>query len=503
MTDDDRPQVPLPCVVVLVGPSGSGKSTWAAAHFSPDEIVASDRLRAVVGRGEDDLEATDDAFALLDRILEQRSRRRLTTIVDTLGLDALRRSPDREVAAAHGLPCVAVGFDVSAAECRARNRERAHRVPAAALSHQLKAWAAAREQLDEEGFDLVLRPTSVRLVPERLKASAPLAVVQRERPSGLRFGLQIPSFEWPGGPGALAERLRAVAEAAETAGFESIWVMDHVRQIPQIGRDWDAMPESYTTLAWLAALTTTVRLGTMVTAITYRNIAHLGKIVATLDVLSGGRAVCGLGAAWYEREHKAYGWAFPPLSERYALLEDALQLLPLLWGPGAPSFEGRVLRVPEAICYPRPLAGRVPLLVGGGGERRTLRLVARYADACNLLGEAPVVRHKLDVLRRHCLAVDRDFNDIEVTHLSTTLVAPDRASLGGLVDRLRPRGVGADQFAARVNAGTVDDQIGRFRELADAGVSLAVVSLPDLGTTDAIDRFAPVITAFPARPARP
>ena len=178
--------------------------------------------------------------------------------------------------------------------------------------------------------------------------------------------------------------------------------MDHFRQIPQIGRAWEDFLESYTTLAYLAACTDRVRLGALVTGITYRNVAHLGKIVSTLDVLSGGRAVCGLGLAWFEAEHAAYGWEFPSVGRRYAMLEDALRLLPVLWGPGSPAFRGRVLTVPEAMCYPRPLQERIPIIVGGGGERRTLRLAARYADAANVFGDAATVRHKAAVLTEHC-----------------------------------------------------------------------------------------------------
>jgi alkanesulfonate monooxygenase SsuD/methylene tetrahydromethanopterin reductase-like flavin-dependent oxidoreductase (luciferase family) len=152
--------------------------------------------------------------------------------------------------------------------------------------------------------------------------------------------------------------------------------------------------------------------------------------------------------------------------------------------------------VPEAICYPRPLQARVPLLVGGSGERRTLALVARHADACNLGGDASVVARKLDVLRHHCLTEGRRFEDIEVTHLSTALVGADRAHLSGLVEQLRPRRRSPEQFAAQVGAGTVQDQIGRYRSLADAGVQLAVVSLADLGDIEALTRFEPVIEAF-------
>ena len=159
---------------------------------------------------------------------------------------------------------------------------------------------------------------------------------------------------------------------------------------------------------------------------TFRNVAHLGKIVATLDVLSGGRAVCGLGAGWFEAEHAAYGIPFPPARERLDLLEDALRLLPLLWGKGAPAFEGRRISVPEALCYPRPLQEHVPILVGGSGQRRTLRLVAQYADACNLQGEPDAVRAALAVLHRHCADVGRDPAEIEVTHLSTIRIGSRR-----------------------------------------------------------------------------
>jgi F420-dependent oxidoreductase-like protein len=272
--------------------------------------------------------------------------------------------------------------------------------------------------------------------------------------------------------------------------------MDHFLQIPQAGREWDPMLDSYTTLGYLAAATERVRLGTMVTGITYRNIAHLGKIIATLDVLSGGRAVAGLGAAWHEREHNVYGWDFPPLRERFALLEDALELLPLLWGPGSPPFKGRCVEIPEAICYPRPIQEHVPILIGGSGERRTLRLVAQYADACNLFGDAGNVRRKLEVLHRHCADLDRDPTEITVTQLSTALVGRDPDQVNETVERIRPKSVPAEAFAARVNAGTVDDHIGRFRQLAEAGVQTAIVNMPDLDDTAPLERFADVIASF-------
>jgi F420-dependent oxidoreductase-like protein len=497
-------RLPFPALVVLVGPSGSGKSTWAASQFRPDQVVSSDGLRALVGEGEHDQRAGKDAFDVLDLVVERRLKRGLLTVVDSLALDAKRRAAYRAVAARFGVPCVAVGFDVPADVCRARNRGRAGRppVPSKVVSEQLKTWTGVRARLAEEGFDAVHlvgaseEPPPVRIVPAVLTDAPAWRRRQQEEPVALDFQLQIPSYTWEGGPAELAGRLAAIAEAAEAAGFTGLWVMDHFLQIPMMGPEWHDMLDSWTTLAFLAAHTSTVRLGTLVTGVTYRNVAHLGKIVATLDVLSGGRAVCGLGAAWFQKEHHAYGFAFPPARERLDLLEDALQLLPLLWGPGSPSFTGRVVSVPEATCYPRPLQERVPLLVGGSGEKRTLRLVAQYADACNLFGDAATVRHKVAVLHEHCAAVGRSPADVRVTHLSTSLTASSEAELSSLVDRLRGDRVSPEAYAARVNAGTVDDQIGRFRELADAGVQTAIVSLPDLSSPEPVERFAEVIAAF-------
>jgi F420-dependent oxidoreductase-like protein len=294
----------------------------------------------------------------------------------------------------------------------------------------------------------------------------------------LDFGLQISRFDWEGHPATTARALADVARAAEAAGFTSLWLMDHVLQIPQVGREWEDMLESHTTLGYLAALTERIRLGTLVTGITYRNVAHLAKIVATLDVLSGGRAMCGVGAAWFEREHRLYGWDFPPLRERFARLEDALELLPLMWGPGAPRFEGRTTVVEEATCYPRPLQEHVPILVGGSGERRTLRLVAQHADACNLFGGPEVVRRKVGVLHDHCAAVGRDPADVAVTHFAPARVVASAAERDGQ------------------GAATVEEHVGRCRELAEAGVQTEIVGLSDADGAASVERFAEVVAAF-------
>jgi F420-dependent oxidoreductase-like protein len=490
--------LPDPCVVVLVGPGASGKSTWAAEHFPADAIVSSDRLRALVGAGEDDITASADAFSVLEDVIGKRLARRLTTVIDTLGLDAERRRRWLEQARRHGLPCVAVAFDTPAAQCRARNRARtAKKIPADALTAQLKAWPKVRDALAGEGFDAVLTPDPVRVVPETFVAAPQAAQRQRDDPTQLRFGLHLGEFVFPGGAKHTAERLREIATAAEHAGFDAIYVMDHFRQIPQVGRAFDDFLESFTTLAYLAAATERVRLGTLVAGVTYRNVAHLGKIVATLDVLSGGRAVCGLGLAWFKAEHIAYGWPFPSVADRYDLLEDALRLLPALWGPGSKPFEGTVLRVPETMCYPRPLQDRVPLIVGGGGERRTLRLAARYADAANVFGDVDTVRHKAAVLAAHCVEAGRDPAEVALTHLSTTLVGRTDAEVAAAVERLRPRREPAARYAASVHAGTVADHVGRFRGLAEAGVREVMVRLPGLGAgAEELTAFGDVIGAF-------
>ncbi len=514
--DEDGPLVlPSPCLVVLVGPAGVGKSTWAASQFASNQIVSSDDLRAVVGDGPHDLTATADAFALVEEITTRRLQRGLTTVIDSLALDPQQRGRWRDLGRAAGVPCIAIAVDSSPTEIKQRNRSRDERVPDAVLRSQLEKWPSVLGTLPHEDFDEVHVITVDRqaaLVPAHLaprsrarsstrSTTAPSSTTSpsgssggsSERAPGVRFGLQLPRFTWTGGPAAIRPRLREIALAAEAAGFEQLWVMDHFRQIPSMGRPWEDMLESWTTLGYLAGVTNSIRLGTLVTGITYRNIAHLGKIVATLDVLSGGRAMCGLGAAWYREEHLAYGWSFPSVRERYALLEDALRLLPLLWGPGTPSFTGRAIQVPEAMCYPRPLQERIPLLVGGSGERTTLRLAARYADACNLFGEAPTIARKVEVLRRHCAEVDRDPAAVEITQLSTVLVGRDAHETAALVERIRPARASAERFARQVSAGTIEQHADRVRGLVELGVGTVMVSLADLDDTAPIERFAEVI----------
>lgn len=483
-------------LVVLAGPSGAGKSAWAAEMFRSTHVVSSDALRGVVGEHEHDLRASTDSFDVLDLVVERRLKRGLLTVVDTLGMDPERHANWLANAAEHGRPAHLVRFDTDAKTCRKRNKARPSPVPSKVLSAQLVKWEEIADDLGA-GFDhvhtgpspAVVLPTAIAVV------STGDGGVQPERVA-MRFGLQLSAFDWPGGSDNLAADLARVVGEAERAGFDSVWLMDHFMQIPQVGREWDAMLEAYTTLGFLAARTERVSVGAMVTCVTHRNIAMLAKIIATLDVLSCGRARCGLGVGWFEREHRAYGYRFPPIGERYELLEDALRLLPLMWGPGSPPFEGVHLTTPEAVCYPRPLQPRVPILIGGSGERRTLRLVAEHADGCNLFGEPDVIRNKVAVLARHCAAVGRDLAEIEVTQLSPILSAPDRASLHDRIAELAPSGVSPEAYAERAMAAPAEAHVERFAALADAGVHTAIVSLADVGYPGAVADFAPVIDAL-------
>jgi F420-dependent oxidoreductase-like protein len=231
----------------------------------------------------------------------------------------------------------------------------------------------------------------------------------------MKIGLQIPDFTWPGGPSRLGADLARVARTADAAGFDRIAVMDHVFQIGVVGPAEHDMLEAYTTLGFLAAHTSRAKLLTLVTGAVYRTPGLLAKIVTTLDVLSGGRAELGIGAAWNEEEARGLGLSFPPVAERFERLEETLQICLQMWSDGEGAYEGRhhrlerTLNSPQALSRPHP-----PIMIGGGGERKTLRFVARYAQACNLF-PTPEMAHKLDVLRAHCEAEGRDYDEIEKT----------------------------------------------------------------------------------------
>jgi len=233
----------------------------------------------------------------------------------------------------------------------------------------------------------------------------------------MRLGVHMANFTLPGGPEALAPALAATARAADRGGAHTFTLMDHYFQMESLATAHDPMLEGYTSLGFVAGQTERIQLGLLVTGVTYRHPGLLAKVVTTLDVLSGGRAMLGIGAAWYEREHLGLGVPFPPVAERFERLEETLQVVRQMWSDDEGPFEGRHHQLAETICEPRPVQQpRPPVMVGGSGERKTLRLVAQYADACNLFATTPEeVAHKLEVLDRHCADVGRDSSEVTRT----------------------------------------------------------------------------------------
>lgn len=256
----------------------------------------------------------------------------------------------------------------------------------------------------------------------------------------MKLGLQLSNLTYAGGPPKLAQNLATIARTADDAGYSSIWLMDHFFQIPVVGPAQNEMLEAYTALGYLAAHTSRALLGTMVTGVTYRHSGVLAKQVTTLDVLSGGRAILGIGAAWFEREHVGLGIPFPRLKERFERLEDALQVCLQMWSDNDGPFEGKHVTLAETLNSPQSLSRpHPPILIGGGGEKKTLRMVAKYGDACNVRGESPeFVKQKLDILREHCEREGRDYNAIEKTILTRIDVGPNGEKVGQVVDMLGP-----------------------------------------------------------------
>jgi alkanesulfonate monooxygenase SsuD/methylene tetrahydromethanopterin reductase-like flavin-dependent oxidoreductase (luciferase family)/predicted kinase len=480
--------LPRPALVVLIGPSGAGKTTWARSHFASNEVVSADALRATVGSGEADLDASVDAFAVLDTVVAARLRRGLTTVIDTLGLDRDRRRAAVALGRSAGLPCVAVVFTTSLDACRTRNRARDRPVPAPALRSQHRRTAEI--DLGDDGFDrILLVDTAGEPDPEGVAPAGPAPL---SRP-GLRFGLQVSAFPWGADPRGW---LRDVAVAAERAGFAALSVMDHLLQIPQVGRAWDPLPEAYVTLGYLAGVTERIDLGPLVTPVTFRSAPLLAKMLATLDAVAPGRVFCGLGAGWFAREHAAYGLPgtvfasidLPPARARLDALEQTVGVLRAFWGPGTKPYGGFA----ETTCYPRP--GGIPILVGGGGERRTLRIAAALADGCNLPSTVDLDR-KLGAFRSHAAAAGRPLDELRITVLDVPIVGADPDAVARLVERHRGRAK-ATAYAAAHHAGTPDAHIARYTGLAEMGVDTVFVSLPDLSGPAQVEQFAAVISAF-------
>jgi F420-dependent oxidoreductase-like protein len=284
----------------------------------------------------------------------------------------------------------------------------------------------------------------------------------------MHIGLQIPSFKYPGGTAAIRPKLKEIVTTAEASGFYSLWVMDHYYQIKGLfGETYtDPMMESYTTLGYFAGLTERAYLGVLVTGVIYRHPSVLMKMANTLDILAGGRTYFGIGAAWYEDEAKGYGIPYPSTSERFEYLEDNLQLAKALWDSDETSFKGKHFSAPAITNNPRPLSNPHPrIMIGGTGPKKTLRMVAQYADACNIgawVGRENM-RKALDTLKAHCERLGRDYDAIEKTSLGTVHLSGDD---------------------------TVASVISRIRELAEMGFTHTIFNMPDVYEIAPLETFA-------------
>jgi F420-dependent oxidoreductase-like protein len=289
----------------------------------------------------------------------------------------------------------------------------------------------------------------------------------------MQIGLQVPSFTWAGGPAELGATFKRIAQEADQAGLSSLWVMDHFFQIRGVGPSEDEMLEGYSALSFAAAVTERITLGTMVTGVTYRHPGLLVKTVTTLDVLSGGRAWFGVGAAWNEEEHRGLGVPYPGVSERFERLEETLKIANQMWSGDEKPFAGSHYQLERPLNSPAPLSSPHPkILVGGGGEKKTLRLVAQYADACNLFDAGlEAVAHKLDVLRGHCEAVGRDYAEIEKTTLGTVSLSAD----------------------GREGTQTPAQAAEHYAALAELGIDQVIVNSPTVSQPGVLDQFAEVV----------
>src|SRR3954452_9157457 len=280
------------------------------------------------------------------------------------------------------------------------------------------------------------------------------------------FGLHLPLYSFPDTPTeGIFDRVVAQAKAAEAAGFSLVTVMDHLNQIPGIGTQDEPMLEGWSVLAALSRETKKVRLSTLVTGVTYRNPALLAKTATTLDVISGGRAVFGVGAAWFEAEHHSFGFDFPPIKERMDRLDEALSIIRGMFAHERSSFQGRFFKVQDVINAPRPVQpGGPPILVGGGGEQRTLRIAAKYADMTHWfpLG-MEMLAHKNEVLEGYCAEIGRDASTIERTMATPVLVAKDEAARGSLLELVPP------ERRAHVQGGTPRQAAEALKPYLDAG----------------------------------
>jgi F420-dependent oxidoreductase-like protein len=315
----------------------------------------------------------------------------------------------------------------------------------------------------------------------------------------IQLDLHLPNFNYPGvGPDAVFEKLVEIATTAERAGFSAVTVMDHYHQIPPVGPPQNWMFEGNTILAGLAARTESIALGMLVGGVTYRNPAQHAKITTGIDVISGGRAFHGIGAAWFEGEHDAYGYGFPPLRERFERLEDHLRIARAMFTEEQATVAGAHHSVTGAYNNPKPLRGDIPIVIGGSGERKTLRMVAQYADGCNFFGDAERARHLIGVLEGHCENVGRDPAEITKTSMMTIAIAETDEGAQAKIDAMRAAGVPQSRIEATI-AGTPERILERAHALRDVGVEGVTFSMGDVHDPEAImlagETLAPVFNA--------
>jgi len=305
------------------------------------------------------------------------------------------------------------------------------------------------------------------------------------------LGLQLPSFTFDGVPDdRMFERIAETALAAEASGFDSFWVMDHYHQIANMGPDTDPMLEAYTVLSGVAARTSRISLGAMVTGVTYRNPAFLAKVVTTLDVVSSGRAILGIGAAWNEGESLAYGYEWPPVAERFERLEDAIQICRSMFTQERSTYQGKRHHVDGAMNVPQPIQpGGPKIMIGGQGERKTLRLVAECGDMWNGFGDVPTIARKLEILRGHCADVGRDPAGIVKTRLGTIIVAQTEAEAERRKSHWQQqKGIDDASLAMRLTWGSPETIGGRVGPFLDAGLDGLIFNMPMGSTPDDVDR---------------
>ena len=303
----------------------------------------------------------------------------------------------------------------------------------------------------------------------------------------MKVGLQIPNFTFPNGPEGFAEDIKTIVTDVEAAGFYSIWAMDHFFQLPMLGPVENDMHEGYSMLTYIAALTSKVKLGTMVTGNVYRHPGILIKTVTTLDVLSKGRAYFGVGTGWFEREALGLGIPFygKIFSTRFEMLEETLQITKQMWSDNNGEFNGKHYQLKETICSPQPVQKpHLPILIGGSGEKKTLRMVAQYADACNIFatpGLEQMVQHKLHILKEHCQKLGRDYDAIEKTTLVSVVLG--QTQMPDVSERKRPDG----SIIQVQNLKTADTVIEHLTKLAEIGVDQVI-----FGIQNPIDEYQPL-----------